>query len=308
MGKISTLYTLELPSGSSVSVYRRRFGNGNGPRVVFTAGIRGDAPEGIRVAHTIAEFLEKNKNSLDGTVDIYPCVNPLAAEQGRRLWPFFEVDINRMFPGNSNGHPPAQVAHALVSDIKGADLVIELRGARPGFSEIPQALVRSGNVQSIKYALASNVSLVWQRNPGPSATLTFAYQFQNSIILEGGRGNQLTKKIGDLLLDGCLNIISLIGILPEDKLPFHWTVIERPKLLSNDDVFRLRVNRAGLFLPSCTLRGKINKGDEIGRVLEPATGVVRENIISPVEGFVMALRSQPVVSPGIMVARVCKET
>ena len=307
MGNISKLYSLEMPTGSTISIYRRRFGTGRGPRIAFVAGIRGDAPEGIRAAHTIAEFLEQKKDTLQGTVDIYPCINPLAAEQGKRLWPFFEVDINRLFPGNANGHPPAQIAHALLSDVNNADLVIELRGARPGFSEILHALVRSGNDEATKYAQSSNVSVVWQREPGPSASLTFAYQFKNSIVLEGGRGNQLTKKIGEMLFDGCLNIISLIGILPEEHLPFHWAAIERPAILTNKEVYKLRVERAGLFLPSCTLGGSISQGKEIGRVVEPASGLVREVILSPIDGYVMSLRNQPVVSPGVMVSRVWRE-
>ena len=82
MGTISSIIELELPSGSKVVVHRRRFGHEEGKRVVFVAGIRGDAPEGIRLAHSIAEFLEQHESSLNGIVDIYPCVNPLAAEQG----------------------------------------------------------------------------------------------------------------------------------------------------------------------------------------------------------------------------------
>ena len=49
------------------------------------ANVRGDAPEGIRVAFQLMEALRSVESGLKGYVDVYPCINPLAAEQGRRL-------------------------------------------------------------------------------------------------------------------------------------------------------------------------------------------------------------------------------
>ena len=304
MGSMTSLISLEMPSGSTVSVYRRRFGTGEGAKVAFVAGLRGDAPEGIRVAHLLSEFLDENEQFLRGTVDVYPCVNPLAAEQGKRLWPFFNVDLNRLFPGKNDGHPPSQVARALIDDIDVDTLVVELRGARPGFSEMLQALIRADSEASVAPALACNVDVVWKRYPGPAAGSTFAYQFPNAIVLEGGRGNQLTQEVGRRLYEGCLNLLMLQQILPDSCLPFSWLTIERPKLLDDENILRVRVNRSGIFLPSLSLGETISKGDEIGRVLEPASGVLREKVWSPSAGRVLALRNQPVVSAGIMVARI----
>ena len=73
------------PSGAQL-IQRHRFGNGDGPTVAFVAGVRGDAPEGIRVAFQLMEALRSLEPDLEGFVDVYPCINPLAAEQGRRLW------------------------------------------------------------------------------------------------------------------------------------------------------------------------------------------------------------------------------
>ena len=123
MSELKSLIEMELPSGDQVSVFRRRYGGGEGPRIAVVAGIRGDAPEGIRVAHEVASFLQGVEAQLSGTVDIYPCANPLAAEQGSRRWPFFDVDLNRLFPGRANGHPPDRTAHALCQDVRGEALV-----------------------------------------------------------------------------------------------------------------------------------------------------------------------------------------
>ena len=306
MGQCTELLSFELPSGESVSVVRHRFGSGT-PRVAFVAGIRGDAPEGIRVAFESAQFLSENEKFLQGTVDIYPCVNPLAAEQGLRHWPFFEVDQNRQFPGKEHGHPPAQVAYHLLQDLQNVDLVVELRGARPGFTEIPQAFVRKGDMESLEYAKYTNVSLIWQRSTSVNSHKTFAHQFLHSIILEGGRGNQLTPEIGESLREGVLYLLSKMGILPETSLPFHWLTMEEPQVGEDSLVHRVRVNRGGLFLPKVAISSQIAEAAEIGVVIQPSSGEIVEKVYAPSAGKVIALLNQPVVTPGSMVARIFAE-
>jgi hypothetical protein len=294
---------IELPSGDSAPVVCRRFGTGQ-TRVVITAGIRGDAPEGIRVAHRVAAFLEQQEARLNGTVDIYPCANPLAAHRGTRTWPFFDTDLNRLFPGRVDGHPPAQVARALCNDISGARQVIELRGARPAFSEASQAIVRHDHEESAELATHANVAVVWRRTPGPAAPATFAHQFPGSIVLEGGTGNRLTAGVGNDLADGVLNLLVHLKVLPEDDLPFHWAAIRRPVQVTDAQVHRVRAQRGGLFLPASTIWSAVAEGDPLGEVVDPLTGLTREVVQSPVAGNILAIRELPVVFPGTMVARV----
>ena len=65
MSTIKPIIEVELPSGDVLPVVRRRFqGSTPGPRVSIVAGIRGDAPEGIRVVHQVAELLESAEDHL----------------------------------------------------------------------------------------------------------------------------------------------------------------------------------------------------------------------------------------------------
>lgn len=289
-----------------VDINRFRYGSGE-KRVAIVAGIRGDTPEGLRVAHIVSEALIPVSERLSGTIDIYPCINPLAAEQGLRLWPFFQVDLNRRFPGNANGHPPDRVAAALVNDIQGADVVIELRGARPGFEEIPNAMVRSGDDLALNIAQNANVHYVWVREPGPAAPKTFAYQFSHSLILEGGAGNRLVHDVGQTLMNGVLNILSYLGIFPEEELPFAWATIERPTTIVDHEILRIRTNCSGLFIPSCSINETIDEGVSIGRIIDPKLGLVREEVFTKNRSRLVAIRHHPVVSPGTVVARLIVE-
>ncbi len=306
--ELESIIEVELPSGDTTEVVRRRFrGAGEGgKRVAIVAGIRGDAPEGIRVAHVLMRFLAGYGDKLRGTVDVYPCANPLAAHRSSRLWPFFDVDLNRLFPGREDGHPPDRVAHALTEDIRGADQVIELRGARAAFREAPQALVRERDSDAAELAMSANVAVVWRRAAGPSASGTFAHQFPGTLVLEGGTGNRLTPGMGSDLADGVLNVLCALGLVDEAHLPFHWAGLRRPLQVTDADVHRVRAERSGLFLPAEQSWSTVKAGESLGTIVDPLTGDAKMDVLSPVDGHVLAIRELPVVFPGTMVARVVK--
>jgi uncharacterized protein len=301
---LDVLHQVGMPGADSVDIVRRRFRGGDGPRVALVAGIRGDAPEGIRVAHEVASFLEQVSDQLVGTVDVYPCVNPLAAHRGSRRWPFFDLDLNRRFPGSESGHAPDVVAWKLISDLAGADQVIELRGAHPDFREAAQAHVREGNALAVERAKQANVQVIWERNPTRAAPSTFAAQFDSPIVLEGGSGNRLSAEVGRSLWEGVLNLLNVLGVLPDEALPFHWASIVRPLVVDDDRVQRVRAQRAGFFLPTVGVWEELEQGQVCGTVVDPSTGAVLESVTSPLAGRVLAVRERPVVFPGSMLVRV----
>lgn len=300
---LETLCSVELPTGEEVAVHRRRFGTGMAPRVAIVAGVRGDTPEGTRVAHAVGRHLATVADRLTGTVDLYPCVNPLAAHHGARNWPGFDLDLNRRFPGREDGHAPDRVAAALLSAVRQADQVIELRGAHPAFREATQAHVRHDHPEAVDRAMRSNVRLLWKRATVIDGTGTLASQLPGLICLEGGSGNRLTDGVGLELSDGVLNLLTVLGILPEDAVPFHWAAIQRPSVAEEGDVLRVRATRGGLFLPAGTVWSEVGAGAILGEVVDPISGEAREQITSPMAGRVLAMREQPVVYPGSLVAR-----
>ncbi len=299
---IEPICAIELPSGEDVAVLRRRFWSGEGPRVVLVAGVRGDTPEGTRILHAAGRHLMAVHERLRGTVDLLPCVNPLAAHLGARAWPGFDVDLDRRFPGRADGHAPDRVAHAIVEAVRGADQVVELRGAHPAFRQAAQARVHPEQAEAIERATACNARVLWRRDEATDGSLAEAVP--SLISLEGGVGNRLTEGVGLELSDGVLNMLAVMGILPEDDLPFHWAAIQRPLVVDDGGVVAVRAGRGGLFLPLVGVWAEVKEGDVLGEVVEPVTGEVRESILSPARGRVLAQREQPVVYPGNLVARV----
>ena len=66
----------------------------------------------------------------------------------------------------------------------------------------------------------------------------------------------------------------------------------------------MRAGRGGLFLPGTGPWTEVEAGAPLGEVVDPVTGEVLEVVPSPCEGRTLAVREQPVVYPGTLVARV----
>lgn len=305
---VEEICSIELPTGEAVGVHRRRFSGGPGPHVAIVAGVRGDTPEGTRVAHAVGAHLRANHERLAGTVDVFPCVNPLAAHHGARAWPSFDLDLNRRFAGRADGHAPDRVACAILAAVAGCEQVIELRGAHPAFREETQAHVRADQEVALERAMRANVRVVWRKSRETQGNGTLAAELPGLVCLEGGVGNRLTPGVGLELCDGVLNLLAVLGVLPEDNLPFHWAAIQRPLVATDDDVVRVRATRAGLFLPYGKMWAEMNAGDPLGEVVDPISGDTREIVAAPAAGHVLALREQPVVYPGSLVARLVSAT
>lgn len=282
------------------------------------AGLRGDTPEGVRICHAVGRFLERIEPTMRGTVDLFPCINPLAAHRSVRAWPSFDLDPNRRFPGRADGHAPDRVIAALVDALAGADQILVLKGAHPAFRESPQAQVWAGSKIAADRARWCNVEVLWRQGDAEHDSIaegSLRARFPDAIELEGGCGNRLTAGVGETLRDGVLNLLSVLEVIPDDDLPFHWAAVQRPRVVSDDEVLRLRAARGGLFHPMRQVGELVVSGDAIGEVVDPISGELLEEIRCPdpqdgpeghargAEGLILAVREQPVVLPGTLVAR-----
>lgn len=85
--------------------------------------------------------------------------------------------------------------------------------------------------------------------------------------------------------------------------------VREPILSKNpEDVSYLNASVGGLFIPEVHHWEKLRKGDLIGRIMNPLSGKVLDEIISPVDGILFTIREYPIVDEGSLVGRLlCKE-
>ena len=86
------------------------------------------------------------------------------------------------------------------------------------------------------------------------------------------------------------------------KKPRNPIVSENP-----DDVSYLNAQASGIFVPDVKHGAILSEGDRIGRIIDPLKGVVKAEVISPVDGMLFTIREYPVVDAGSLIGRVLRK-
>lgn len=273
-------------------------------RIAIVSGIHGDELEGQYVCYQLIKRLNSEHSHLNGIVDVYPMLNPLGTDATSRQIPMYDLDMNRIFPGNDSGTPWEGMAKKVFEDISGADLCIDIHSSDIFLREIPQ--VRISPDQSLKllpYAKLMNVDFVWVGNSSAVRPSSLSHSLNSAgtpcLVVEMGAGMNITKEYCDRILEGIFAVMEKMGIWTGET-----SEVSNPIVSSDGEVTYIHCNKSGVFVPSIQNWIGICDGDKIGDILNVFTGEVEEEIISPVSGMVFTLREYPVVSDGSLIARI----
>ena len=110
--------------------------NGEGPSVLLCGGIHGDEYEAQVVLRQLITRLEAT--AVSGRIFIVPSLNFPAAQNGKRLSPLDGQNMNRVFPGRSDGTPTERLAAFLTGTLFPlVDLLIDVHAGGRDVSVVP---------------------------------------------------------------------------------------------------------------------------------------------------------------------------
>jgi hypothetical protein len=306
---LETLFTIELPVGESYRLQRNRFTpnedqTDNGKRISIVSGTHGDEIEGVYVITMLAEWLNNNSDKIRGTIDLYPALNSLGIDSITRTVPFYQVDLNRIFPGTSRDTFPNQMAHGIVEAIKGSDIAIDIHASNIFLRELPQVRI-SQTYADVLVPLAKklNMDFIWVHDAITVLEATLAHSLNNvgtrSLVVEYGVGMRLTPSYGQQLLTGILNLMASEGILDIEPL-----VVREPCYSDSGTVHYINAPAAGLFVPSINHCQTVTTQQIIGNIYDPYGIKAPIPCYSPTDGVLFTLREYPIVYEGSLIARI----
>jgi len=310
--QIKEIFSSQLPVGETLSIKRSRFEplqkRDNLKRISIVSGTHGDELEGQYAIYLLTSWLNENPDAISGIIDIYPAVNPLGIDTITRGFPLYEVDLNRVFPGGEDGFLPGQLVHALVQDIKGSDIAIDIHSSNIFLREIPQIRInKEFSNFTLPLAKELNCDFIWIHDAVTVLEATFSHTMNSlgtkTLVVEMGVGMRLTKEYGKQLLDGMLNLMEKEGIIITEK-SFQ---VREPFLSEVGEVFYLNSPSSGLFVPALDHCAIIKKDEKIGTIVEPLTGAILDTLYAPNSGILFTLREFPVVYEGSLLARIFGE-
>ncbi len=279
-------------------------GESNGKRICIITGTHGDELEGQYVCYEVQRRIREHKEYLKGQVDIYPALNPLGVDTITRGVPKFDLDMNRIFPGNEQGTLAEYATAKIFQDISGADMAIDIHASNIFLTEIPQVRINEMCADTlVPYAKELNIDYVWIHSAATVLESTLAHSLNTTgtpcLVVEMGVGMRITRSYGNQLTDGIFNLMKVMGI---------WDgPVKEPKkaIISTDgNVSFMNAAYSGIFVSCVEHWIDVKKGQKIGEIVDPLNGVCLEEVKAPASGLLFTLRDFPVVYEGSLIGRI----
>ena len=305
---IEEVVSVELPVHERLVVRKNRLTNEeNGidmPRISIVTGTHGDELDGQYICYEVIRRIEREKNKLKGIVDIYPDINPLGLDTGSRGIPMFDLDMNRVFPGDNNGAMAEYVAAGIIEDIIGSDLCIDIHSSNIFVNEMPQVRINDDTQEKLlPYAKMMNAQFVWIYSSITVLDATLAYSLNHmgvpTLVVEMGVGHRINTNYCQQLIKGIFNLLINMGIWEDEPVD-----VKDPIISTEGHVDFVTSCGTGIFVSHIEKMGQIDKGTHIGDVIEPIEGKVIQRIEASMDGIIFTLRENPVVYKGTLLARV----
>lgn len=308
---IKTIVSTKLPLDEQFLIKKNVLTHGNGSRrFCVVTGTHGDELEGQMVCYEIAHIVSENLERLNGSVEIYPALNPLGIETIQRGIPNFDLDMNRIFPGDPQGSLAEQAAHRIVEDLKGAEMVIDIHSSNLYLRETPQVRINVLNEDTlVPCAELLNLDFIWIHDAATVLEATLAHSLNSTgtrcLVVEMGVGQRINHKMCHNLVKGIFNLMHAMGMwLPIEEIAHH----KQPIICKGDTVDFLNAEASGVFITTKKTGERVKAGELIGEIVSPLSGKILSTVKAPNDGYLFTIRAYPIVYEGSLMARIYRDT
>jgi predicted deacylase len=270
-------------------------GRQEGPTLAVTAGIHGAEYASIEAALQLGRSLKPD--NLRGRVIVAPVVNtPAFKARSIYICPMDGVNLNRVFPGKSDGGPTEQLAAWIFNNVvKQGDYYVDLHGGDLNEALVPLTLIpQTGNekVDSRSQEMAR----------------VFGIRYQVMDVLRGGT----CQSAADAGIPAILTEAGGQGIWRTEHVSAHTTGLNRllrhlglidgpplepmPSQIMKQFVW-LRSEFDGFYYPKVQVADIVSEGQDLGYVAD-FEGNVLQPISAPNAGAVLFLVSSLAMNKG----------
>lgn len=284
------------PAGG-FDVHRIESGNA-GPRVVVLGGVHGDETEGALAAGRLAA---EPPVAVRGSIDIVPVCHEAAFAADSRTSPIDDGNLARVFPGDPQGSPTAQLAHHIFGEVlDGADFLIDLHTSGQSY-DMPFLAGYRGTTPAEgsigeRAAVAFGADFVW-RHPHRSTGRTVSV-VEHAIYCESPGFGPTDIDMVERYATGVLRVLDELGVVigpPRRTQP-------QTRVSGGGDLDRdmMSVGHRGVFLSEVVSGQRVTAGQRLGKVVDVAGNLLAE-LTAQSDSFVMALKRRSPVVPGDLV-------
>lgn len=261
----------------------------DGPVIFITAALHGDEINGTGAVHQLLQ--DETFKLLKGTLIFVPVLNILAFDRHSRYLPD-RRDLNRSFPGSSDGSLAGRMAKIIFDEIVSrCNYGIDLHTAAVRRTNYPNVRGDLNNPEVLELAEYFGSEII-MNGKGPTGGLRREACKAGcpTIIMEGGEVWKVEPTIVESATRGIKNVLRNLGMLDSPvESPDYQVIIEKSKWI--------RAENGGF------MQFHVQPGDFIERGQAIATnttllGNERNIIYSPFDAVIIGMTTLPAISPG----------
>ncbi len=266
-------------------------GKKDGPILFISGAVHGDEINGVEIVRQILS--KKALKSIKGTLIAIPIVNVFGFNTKSRYLPD-RRDLNRSFPGSSNGSLTAQLAHTFLTEvIQKCTHGIDFHCAAINRINLPQirAYLDDQVTKDMAEAFRVPVVLHSELRDGSLREATRELGIP-TLLFEGGEALRFNGKVIKSGVQGAISVMREIGMLnpaknkPTQKEVFiarssHW----------------LRAPHSGILSAKKKIGQRVKKGQVLGIVGDPF-GIEKYEIVAKRTGIIIGAATLPLLNRG----------
>ncbi|MDD6401679.1 MAG: M14 family metallopeptidase [Lachnospiraceae bacterium] len=280
------------------------FPSGKEKRLCLVSGLYGDELQGQYICFEVIKRIKTEFFNLTGIVDVYPSLNPMGLDCKSRDIPGSGIDMNVTFPGSKTGALGEYTASCVFEDIVGADVCIDLHASNLYVHEIPQVRINDYMVEElVELSKFLNTDMIWIHPSNSVLNGSLAYSLNEvgvkSMVIESGVAYRINQEYCNKIVDGIFSLMRHLGI-------WQGEVVKKTdkRVVADQDVTFVNAESSGIFIPKRNVYDMVEKGEEIGSIVDVLTGAVEEIAYAPTSGMICSIRDYPAIEEGSLLARI----
>ncbi len=260
-----------------------------GPSLLLSAGMHGEETNGIEIIRKVISR-DEVRDLQCGTLVVIPVINVISFLYGSRDLPDGR-DLNRCFPGSRRGSIGSRIANDLMKHILPViDFGVDFHTGGARINNYPQIRCVFEYKDNLELAERFSAPLIIDSVYRDGTFRKEAAKKKKPILVyEGGESMRFDYLAINEGINGCMRLMHSYNMI-NFELPGNASV----KIIKDSWV---RAHSSGMFHMNQSNGAHVLEGDLLGVICDPF-GETIDQIISPVDGYIVGINNQPIVNQG----------
>lgn len=272
---------------------------GEGKKSMCVVGnTRGNEYQQIYACSQLVQELKKAESAdLIGKgheILVIPSVNPFSMNIGKRFWPIDNTDINRMFPGYTEGETTQRIAGAVFDKIKDYKYGVQFVSNYLSGRFMPCINIMKTGMEDAELAKGFGMPYIVLKNPKPYDTTTLNYNWQiwetRAYSLYTADTDTIDKPSAQRAVKAIMSFMAQQGIIL-----YKWHPVFNSIIVDDSTMTIVRTPFAGLLETLVTVEEEVWEGQLLARIFNPVDGELIHELRAPAKGTVFFVHKGPMV-------------